>query len=96
LGIQVKTIPEFLPDEDFTIQTFTADATRNLGEIELGIARPNNKSTKADENYVMKSPDFSDENYKENETEINSGDNSNGTDGTHHPARTPNLFIMAS
>ena len=80
-GIPVKTIHEFLPDEDFTIQTFTADATRNLGESGRGIPRPNYKSTKAEGNYVMKSLDFSDENYKENETEKKSGDKPNGT---HH------------
>ena len=84
LIIEIKDIDPIPPDEDFTYGNFTFDSGRGLGTIDFVITKPNNSSSKTDENYVLKSSTLSNsKNYVKGETFKILGNQLNGIDSTN-------------
>ena len=84
LVIEVQDIDPIPPDEDFPYGNFTFDSGRDLGTIDFVITKPNNASSKIDENYVLKSSTLlNSKNYVKGETFKILGNQLNGIDSTN-------------
>lgn len=83
--IEVLTIDDFLPDEDFAFNGFSFDETKDLGTIDFTITKPNDTVTESDEDYVLKSFDYTNsKNYRSGYKKTILGNELNGEDNTHN------------
>ena len=84
LVIEVTAIDAFLPAQDITFNGFSFDNTKDLGTFDFVITKPNNGATGNDENYVLKSYDYTNsKNYSIGEKVTILGNLLNGVDSTH-------------
>ena len=85
LVIEVTEIDALLPDEDIQLTNYRPfiDA-RDLGTLDIEVTKPNNGTTSNDEDYIIKTKDFSNtKNFAKNETFTIKGTELNGESPKH-------------